>query len=325
MGERFRGARLLAGVILLLGSTLVAGCAKDAQEPAAAAPGAPEEPLRVGYQRFGGLSLVKARKAEAPGTTWNLFESGPALTEGIKAGAIDIGQVGEAPPIFAAAGKIDFRIIGTSQPVPKGEAVLVKAARGYTSFKDLKGKKVALNKGSNVNWLLVRLLAANGMTIKDIDVQYLKPADARPAFDNDQVDAWIIWDPYFALAENPGVKVLVDATGLANNREYLLVSPQALKTKSGKIREFLKTYREVTDWGIANTAERVTILAPELGIPNDVAGRALDRSAQPLAPVTPQIGDELQQIADGFTDLQLIPGKVDIKGRIDEQFSDLLR
>jgi sulfonate transport system substrate-binding protein len=315
---------VLAGVLVLLGTTLTAGCAAD-KEPAAARPGAAEEPLKVGYQRFGGLSLVKARKAEATGTTWSLFESGPALTEGIKAGAIDIGQVGEAPPIFAAAGKIDFRIVGTSKPVPKGEAVLVKESKGYTSFRDLKGKKVALNKGSNVNWLLVRLLDANGMTIKDIDVQYLKPADARPAFDNDQVDAWIIWDPYFALAETPGVKVLVDATGLANNREYLLVSPQALKTKPGKIREFLKTYREVTDWGIANAEERVKILAPELNIPVDVARRALDRSAQPLAAIDPAIGDELQQIADGFTELQLIPGKVDIKGRIDEQFSDILR
>ncbi|MFF5233431.1 aliphatic sulfonate ABC transporter substrate-binding protein [Dactylosporangium sp. NPDC000521] len=315
---------VLAGVLVLLGTTLTSGCAAD-KEPAAAQPGAAEEPLRVGYQRFGGLSLVKARKAEAAGTTWSLFESGPALTEGIKAGAIDIGQVGEAPPIFAAAGKIDFKIIGTSKPVPKGEAVLVKAAKGYNSFKDLKGKKVALNKGSNVNWLLVRLLEANGMTIKDIDVQYLKPADARPAFDNDQVDAWIIWDPYFSLAESPGVKVLADATGLANNREYILVSPQALKSKPGKIREFLKTYREVTDWGIGNPDERVKILAPELNIPEDVARRALDRSAQPLAAIDAAIGTELQEIADGFTELQLIPGKVDIKGRIDEQFSDILR
>ena len=315
---------VLAGVLVLFGTTLAAGCAAD-KEPAAAQPGAAEEPLRVGYQRFGGLSLVKARKAEAAGTTWSLFESGPALTEGIKAGAIDIGQVGEAPPIFAAAGKIDFRIIGTSKPVPKGEAVLVKAAKGYNTFKDLKGKKVALNKGSNVNWLLVRLLEANGMTIKDIDVHYLKPADARPAFDNDQVDAWIIWDPYFSLAESPGVKVLADATGLANNREYVLVSPQALKSKPGKIREFLKTYREVTDWGIGNPDERVKILAPELNIPEDVARRALDRSAQPLAAIDAAIGAELQEIADGFTQLQLIPGKVDIKGRIDEQFSDILR
>ncbi|GAA3290533.1 aliphatic sulfonate ABC transporter substrate-binding protein [Dactylosporangium vinaceum] len=316
---------VIAAVALTLLGTTLSGCAKHDGTPATPAAGTAEEPLKVGYQRFGGLSLVKARKTEAAGTVWSLFESGPALTEGLKAGAIDIGQVGEAPPIFAAAGKIDFRIIGTSQPVPKGEAVLVKDASGYRSFKDLKGKKVALNKGSNVNWLLVKLLDANGMTIKDIDVQYLKPADARPAFDNNQIDAWIIWDPYFALAEIPGTRVLVDGDGLVNNREYILVSPQALKTKPGKIREFLKTYRETTDWGIAHPEERVKLIAPELNIPEDVARRALGRSAQPLAPVTPAIGDELQQIADGFTGLQLIPGKVDIKARVDEQFADLLR
>ena len=80
--------------------------------------------------------------------TWSLFESGPALTEALKAGAIDIGQTGEAPPIFAAAAKIRFTIIGTTQPVPEGEAVLVKQANGYNTFADLKGKTVALNKGS---------------------------------------------------------------------------------------------------------------------------------------------------------------------------------
>ncbi|GAA0944268.1 aliphatic sulfonate ABC transporter substrate-binding protein [Actinocorallia libanotica] len=282
------------------------------------------EKLRVGYQRFGGQSLVKARGA-SPGSTWSLFESGPALTEALKAGAVDIGQTGEAPPIFAAAGRTDFKIIATSQPVPEGEAVLVKEERGFKGFKDLKGRKVALNKGSNVNWLLVKLLEANGMTIDDIDVKYLKPAEARPAFDNDQVDAWIIWDPYFSLAQRPGVQVLADATGLANNREYLLASPRALKDKPELVREFVRVYREVTDWGIAHPEERVKVLAPELGLTEDVAARALERSARPLAPVDAAIGAEIQEIADGFTELELIPGKVDMKSRIDDRFTDLLK
>ncbi|MGR6918464.1 hypothetical protein ACU635_29815 [[Actinomadura] parvosata] len=90
--------------------------------------------------------------------TWSLFESGPAVTEALKAGSIDVGYTGEAPPIFAAAGRTDFRIISTSAEVPQGEAVRVKQDSGITSFADLKGRSIALNKGSNVNWLLVRLL-----------------------------------------------------------------------------------------------------------------------------------------------------------------------
>jgi sulfonate transport system substrate-binding protein len=196
----------LLTVLTVAAAGALSGCGKD--DKAAAAGGT----LRVGYQRFGGLSLVKAR-GDTPGVTWSLFESGPALTEAIKAGAIDVGQTGEAPPIFAAAAKTPFVIVATSEPSPKSEAVLVKKSRGFTSFADLKGKTIALNKGSNVHWLLVKLLEANHMTLRDVNVKYLKPAEGRPAFDNDQVDAWIIWDPYFALAERPGVQVLADATG----------------------------------------------------------------------------------------------------------------
>ncbi|MGC4878201.1 aliphatic sulfonate ABC transporter substrate-binding protein [Micromonospora sp. DT43] len=300
--------------VVLLAGAAVSACGGSADA------GGKAGKLRIGYQRFGGLSLVKAR-GETPGVEWSLFESGPALTEALKAGSIDIGQVGEAPPVFAAAGKIPFSIIGTSAPIPQGEAVLVKADSGYRSFADLKGKTIALNKGSNVHWLLVRLLEANKMTLKDIEVKYLKPAEGRPAFDSGQVDAWVIWDPYFALAEQPGVRVLADATGLASNREYVLAAPDAVDKRSDDIRAFLQRYREVTDWGIANPQERARTLAPELKIPEDVTSRALDRSAKPLAPVTPAIGDELQAITDSFIALDLIPGPVDIKGRVDDRFS----
>jgi sulfonate transport system substrate-binding protein len=267
---------------------------------------------------------VKARKA-GEDATWSLFESGPALTEALKAGSIDIGKTGEAPPVFAAAGKTDFGVIATSAEVPQGEAVLVHDSSGFKTFADLKGKTVALNKGSNVHWLLVRLLEANHMSLADLDVKYLKPAEARPAFDNHEVDAWVIWDPYFALAEQPGVRIPADATGLAGNRQYILASPDALAHKSEKIKRFLATLRQTTDWGIAHPDERARALAPELNIAEDVAKRSLARSAKPIAPVTPEIGGELQQIADGFTELKLIPGHVDMKALIDDRYTEVLR
>lgn len=314
---RRRVTALLTTLVLLAAATLT-GCGGEAAD---ARDGGP---LRIGYQRFGGLSLVKAR-GTAKNVTWSLFESGPALTEALKAGSIDIGQVGEAPPVFAAAGKIPFSVIGTSEPIPQGEAVLVRADSPYRSFADLRGRTVALNKGSNVHWLLVKLLEANRMTLADLNVKYLKPAEGRPAFDNGQVDAWIIWDPYFALAERPGVRVLADATGLAGNREYVLAAPGAVKNRTNDVRAFLDTYRETTDWGIAHPAERAAVLAPELKIPLDVTTRALARSAKPLAPVTPDIGRELQAIADSFVALKLVPGPVNIAGRVDDRFTEAFR
>ncbi|GLZ01958.1 aliphatic sulfonate ABC transporter substrate-binding protein [Actinoplanes sp. NBRC 103695] len=280
--------------------------------------------LRIGYQRFGGLSLVKAR-GDVPGVEWSLFESGPALTEAIKAGAIDLGQTGEAPPIFAAAAKTEFVVAAAGAPSPRSEAVLVKKSRGFKTFADLKGRTIALNKGSNVHWLLVRLLEANKLTLADVNVKYLKPAEGRPAFDNDQVDAWIIWDPYFALAERPDVQVLADATGVANNREYILVSKDAAEAKTDQIKSFLAAYEKTTAWGIANPDERAKVLAPELKIDEPTTKRALARAAQPVAPLTPEIGDELQGIADGFTELKLIPVKVDVKSLIDSRFGGTSR
>ena len=304
---------LAALAVLVLAAGSLTACGDDGA-------GEQSAPLRVGYQRYGSLSLLKARN-EAPGVTWALFESGPALTEALKAGSIDVGETGEAPPIFAAAGKIPFKIVASSDEVPEGEAVLVKESSGFKTFADLRGKTVALNKGSNVNWLLVKLLEANTMKLTDLTIKYLKPAEGRPAFESGQVDAWIIWDPYFALAEQPGVKILADATGLASNREYILAAPDAVEKKTEQVRDLLVKLNAVTDWGIANPDERARVLAPELKIPEDVTKRSLARSAKPLAPVTPEIGLELQAIADGFAELELIPGPVDMKARVDGQFS----
>ncbi|WP_213452056.1 aliphatic sulfonate ABC transporter substrate-binding protein [Rhizomonospora bruguierae] len=319
---RWTDTALTLALVAALGVT--SGCAGAAGSGSSGGGSGGEQPLRVGYQRYGSESLVKAREAGGD-LAWSLFESGPALTEALRAGSIDIGETGEAPPVFAAAARTDFRIVATSAEVPEGEAVLVHSDSGFSSFADLKGRTIALNKGSNVNWLLLRLLAANGMTLDDVTVRYLKPAEARPAFDSRQVDAWIVWDPYFALAEGPGVKVLVDATGLAGNREYILVSTKALDTKSEQIKRFLTTLRETTDWGIAHPDERAGVLAPELRIPLDVTKRSLERSAKPLAPVTPAIGEELQRIADGFADLKLIPGPVDMRSLIDDRYTEVLR
>ena len=309
-----RSLALLATAVVA--ASFLSGCGSDDSAGSSSDAGT----LRVGYQRFGGLSLIKAR-GDAPGVTWSLFESGPALTEALKAGAIDIGQTGEAPPIFAAAAKTQFVIGGVGAPSPKSEAVLVKKSRGFTSFADLKGRTVALNKGSNVHWLLVKLLEANKMTLQDINVKYLKPAEGRPAFDNDQVDAWIIWDPYLALAEQPGVQVLADATGLANNREYILIGKDAATAKEAKIKEFLTTYERTTAWGIAHPDERAAVLAPELKIDEPTTKRALARAAQPVAPLDAGIGAEIQAIADGFAELKLIPGKVDMASLVDPRFS----
>ena len=141
---------------------------------------------------------------------WTEFPSGPPLLEALNVGAIDFGNTGEAPPIFAQAAGAPIQYVAYEPPAPKGEAILVPKDSKLNSVADLKGKKVALNKGSNVHYLLVKALEKAGVKYSEIEPVFLAPADARAAFERGAVDAWVIWDPFQAAAEaatgaqNPG-------------------------------------------------------------------------------------------------------------------------
>src|SRR5271170_1332478 len=129
--------------------------------------------LRIGYQKYGTLVLLKARgsleKRLAPlhvEVKWTEFPAGPQLLEGLNVGAIDFGTVGEAPPIFAQAAGADLVYIGNEPPASAAEAILVPKDSPIKTVAELKGKKIALNKGSNVHFLLVKLLEQAGINYK---------------------------------------------------------------------------------------------------------------------------------------------------------------
>src|SRR5450830_20916 len=121
--------------------------------------------VRIGYQKYGTLTLLKGRgtleqRLASRNVTvkWTEFPAGPQLLEGLNVGAVDFGYVGEAPPIFAQAAGARFFYIGHDPIAPRAESLLVRKDSPIKSVTELKGKKVALNKGSNVHYLLVRLL-----------------------------------------------------------------------------------------------------------------------------------------------------------------------
>ena len=166
--------------------------------------------LRVGHQK-GWLSILKGRgtleKRLAPlgvKVTWTEFNAGPVQLEALNVGSIDFGDVGEAPPIFAQAAGAPLVYIGATVPRPALEAVIVPSGSPIRSVADLKGKRVAYNKGSNVQYFLVKLLEKNGLKYGDVQSIFLAPADARAAFERGAIDAWIIWDPFLAAAHSRG-------------------------------------------------------------------------------------------------------------------------
>ncbi|WP_230371063.1 aliphatic sulfonate ABC transporter substrate-binding protein [Paludibacterium denitrificans] len=154
------------------------------------------DPLRIGYQKYGSLVLLKARgtleKRLAPlgvEVKWTEFPAGPQLLEGLNVGSVDFGTTGETPPIFARAAGANLLYIANEPPSPAGEGIVVRKDSPIRSVKDLKGKRVVLNKGSNVHYLLVKALQKAGLKYSDITPVYLPPADARAAFERGSVDA----------------------------------------------------------------------------------------------------------------------------------------
>lgn len=213
--------------------------------------------LRVGFQKYGNFVVLKARgtlekrlASQGVSVQWLEFPAGPQLLEGLNAGAIDVGTVGETPPIFAQAGGVDFVYLGHEPPAPRGEAIVVPPDSPIRTVAQLRGKKVAFNRGSNVHYLLVKALEHAGLAYTDIQPIYLTPADARAAFVQRSVDAWVIWDPYLAAAERQlNARVVANGEGLVRNTQYYLAARKYAAAQPQVLRALLDEVDAVDRWG----------------------------------------------------------------------------
>jgi sulfonate transport system substrate-binding protein len=278
--------------------------------------------LRIGYQKSASLFVLQKaqgtlEKRLAPlnvGVKWVEFPAGPQLLEGLNVGSVDVGYVGEAPPIFAQAAGANFIYVGNDPAAPEAEAIVVPKDSGIRSVADLKGRKVALNKGSNVHYLLVRALEKAGLKYSDIQPVFLPPADARAAFEKGAVDAWAIWDPFLAAVEKQsGARILVDGRGgVANNYQFYLAERGFAQKRPDVIKALFDDSVAQGRWIKANLAQAAAIIAPLQGLDSAVVELALQRYQFAVAPVSAAVAAEQQKVADAFEELKLIPKPVRI-------------
>ena len=276
---------------------------------------AQEKIVRIGFQKYGKLVLLKSKGSLEPrlkalgwSVKWTEFSAGPALLEAINVGALDFGNTGEAPPIFAQAAGAPIRYVAYEPPAPKGEAILVPKGSSIKSVAELKGKKVALNKGSNVHYLLVKALEKANVKYSDITPVFLAPADARAAFERGAVDAWVIWDPFQAAAEAAiEATVLADGTDTVSNYQFYLSSQKFLESDPKVADAILEGLREVDDWAKTDIKAVAEQLSPSVGLPVPVLEVALKRQAYGIKPIDRKVIAEQQQLADTFLALGLIP------------------
>ena len=275
--------------------------------------------LRIGNQK-GWLSILKGRgtleKRLTPlgvSVTWTEFNAGPVQLEALNVGSIDFGDVGEAPPIFAQAAGAPLVYAGATVPRPKLEAIVVPKGSSIKTVADLKGKRVAYNKGSNVQYFLVKLLQKNGLQYSDVQSIFLPPADARAAFEKGAIDAWIIWDPFLAAAQKTlDARLLVDATGIVNNRAYYFTSRDFATKNPDVLKIAIEEINAIDTWAGKNKQAAAAELSAVLGLDKAITELQLSRSAFGTAVVNRDILAEQQAIADTFFELKLIPKKLNL-------------
>ncbi|WP_343659399.1 aliphatic sulfonate ABC transporter substrate-binding protein [Ralstonia sp.] len=306
--RRWLAALLGAGLALSAGLT-------QAADPAGT--------VRVGFQKAGLLAVLKAQGAlDKPladlgyKVEWKEFPAGPQLLEALNTGSIDFGYTGAPPAVFAQAAGARLVYVGAEPGGKTNEALFVLDSSPAHSVADLKGKRIALQKGSSSNYLLVQLLRRANLAVQDVEPIYLPPAEARAAFESGAVDAWVVWDPYYALAQKAlKTRTLGDFSELPVFNFYE-ATPEFVKTHPRAVNAILAQLRTAGLWVNQHPQETAALLAPKLGIEQPVVETWLRRVPYGVTPVTPQIVASQQQIADLFLQQKLIPKPVNVQSAV---------
>ncbi|MGW5466614.1 ABC transporter substrate-binding protein [Streptomyces chartreusis] len=285
--------------------------------------------LDVGDQKGGSEAILRAA-GELENLDyrikWSTFTSGPPLLEAVNAEAVDIGGVGNTPPVFAAGAGSKITAVAAFKGTSKGDAILVPNDSKLTGPEQLKGRSIAVAQGSSANYQLVASLRKAGLSPSDVEVKYLQPADALAAFTAGKVDAWAVWDPYTSqvLLSKQG-RVLTTGDGITNGLTFQVAAPAALqdKRKAAAIKDYLQRLRRATAWVYDHQEEWAKVWAKDTGLPYEVALASVKRTNATRISVAidkPLIASE-QEIAHTFTELKLIPNKVDFGAFVDPRYN----
>jgi sulfonate transport system substrate-binding protein len=279
----------------------------------------PAKVVRVGTQKGSGLLIAEQRQrgletALAPlgvEVKWTEFQFGPPLLEAMRAGAIDIGSVGDTPPIFSQAAHGDLLYVAALPGSMEG--ILLPPGSTLQRLTDLRGKRVAFGRGSSAHSMTVAALDKAGLRWDEILPVSLGPADAAAAFERGAIDAWTIWDPYYALYQDwPGVRVLADSSSITRQFSFFLAGRPFVDANPDLTTRVLTDFARVATWAGQHRAEVAGLIADGTGISLKAVTRAVQRASYGLEPIADVHIKAQQRTADRFQELGLIPAKINV-------------
>ena len=334
--------RLYAGVTLVTLATLAAaGCSSSSSSPSASSSTGSASAsasssaslssvtLNVGDQKGTGAEAVLGAAGLLNTlpfkVNWSDFTSGPPMLQAMASGSVDIGGVGDAPPVFAASGGEAVEIVGARTTNGDQDALVVPKGSPITSISQLKGKKIAYGSGSSGNYNLLTVLNKASLTTKDVSLVNLQPAQALAAFTSGSVDAWDIWPPYVqqVVAQN-GAKVLATGSGYGSPYSFEVASKTAVANpeKAAAIKVYLQTLNKAYTWTAQHPDQWAAAWGEASGLPLSIMTTAAKTDANTPAKITSDTISSEQNLVNQFYAAGLIPNKVNISSYITTQFND---
>ena len=276
--------------------------------------------IRIGYQKNGVLVIARQQsvlenhfKPYGIEVKWVEFSSGPPMMEAMNVGSIDYGAVGDTPPVFAQAAGAAI-VYAAGQSVTNGQGILVPSNSAIRTIADLKGKRVGFTKGSSAHNFIVETLEKAGLGYTDITPVYLTPPDAGPAFANGSIDAWSIWDPYFAIGETKqNGRILVNTSEITRSNSFYIANRDFARNHGPLLQQIVDVTTSAAKWAEAHRDEVARSLSAITGIPLDIQTIAANRASFAVEPITDNIIATQQGVADRFFKLGLIPKQITIR------------
>ncbi|WP_238933458.1 aliphatic sulfonate ABC transporter substrate-binding protein [Brevibacillus choshinensis] len=275
----------------------------------------------LSYARDKGAFEEAFAKAGAE-VRWHEFASGPPHFEAIASGRLDFGATGGTPVVSAQTGGVDFKAIAVTSDGKRNNAIVIPKNSPITDIKELKGKKIAVAKGSSAYNFLYMVLDRAGLKAEDVQIIHLQPDEARPALDTGAIDAWSTWEPYVTTA-----LVQTQAKSLVTGEDLHIFAPGFLIARTGFTAEhpeltvlFLKTYEEVRQYYVSHLDEVTDEFVKTKKLEREIVSKVLQNSSPILSPITPEFAKAHQEQADFLYSVGAIKKKLDTSQVLESKF-----